>query len=233
MAAQSSSSLPAKASRSRFDARLTLDRERFARLRDDALGRVVNAEPAHDALHVRRVMAHARTIAAAEGADVDIVETAALLHELHNLPKDHPDSALSGERCADEAAALLRAYGYDDPFVTRVEYCIRVHSFSRGIVPETLEARVLQDADRLDAIGAIGIARCFATTAVMGRPFYAVDDPFCRERAPVDKEFAVDHFYKKLLLVGERMHTGTALRMARERTDFLRQYLQQLEREIT
>ena len=194
---------------------------------------MVNAEPAHDALHVRRVMAHARTIATAEGADVDVVETAALLHELHNLPKDHPDSALSGERCADEAAALLRAYSCDDPFVTRVEYCIRVHSFSRGIVPETLEARVLQDADRLDAIGAIGIARCFATTAVMGRPFYAVDDPFCRERAPVDKEFAVDHFYKKLLLVGERMHTGTALRMARERTDFLRQYLQQLEREIT
>lgn len=211
---------------------MAIERERFDRLRDDALARIVDAEPAHDALHVRRVMAHARAIAASEGADVDVVETAALLHELHNLPKDHPDSALSGERCADEAAALLRAHGYDEPFVARVAYCIRVHSFSRGVMPETLEARVLQDADRIDAIGAIGIARCFATTAVMGRPFYAVDDPFCRERAPVDKEFAVDHFYKKLLLVGERMHTATARRMAAERTDFLRLYLQQLEREI-
>jgi uncharacterized protein len=212
---------------------MAIERERFDRLSADALARIVHAEPAHDALHVRRVMAHARTIAAAEGADVDVVETAALLHELHNLPKDHPDSALSGERCGDEAAALLRAYGYDERFVARVAYCIRVHSFSRGVVPETLEARVLQDADRIDAIGAVGIARCFATTAVMGRPFYAVDDPFCRERAPVDKEFAVDHFYKKLLLVGERMHTATARRMATERSDFLRLYLQQLEREIS
>jgi uncharacterized protein len=210
-----------------------MDRERFARLSADALARIVHAEPAHDALHVRRVMAHARTIATAEGAEVEVAETAALLHELYNLPKDHPDSALSGERCADEAAALLCAHGYDDSFVSRVEYCIRVHPFSRGVVPETLEARVLQDADRLDAIGAVGIARCFATTGVMERPFYAVDDPFCRQRAPVDKEFAVDHFYKKLLLVGDRMHTATALRMARERSDFLRLFLQQLEREIS
>jgi uncharacterized protein len=65
--------------------------------------------------------------------------------------------------------------------------CIREHAFSRGIVPRTLEGRVVQDADRLDAIGAIGIARCMATCADMKRPFYSPEDPFCRAREPNDK----------------------------------------------
>jgi uncharacterized protein len=209
-----------------------MDRDRFQRLNDEALARVAAADAAHDALHVRRVMASAQRIAAAEGADVDVAVTAALLHELFNHPKDHPDSARSGDVCAEHAAELMRAHGCDEDFTARVAYCIRVHSFSRGIVPETLEARVLQDADRLDAIGAVGVARCFATTATMRRPFYALDDPFCRTRAPDDKQWAVDHFYKKLLRIGDGLHTATARAMARERLEFLRAFLTQLEREI-
>jgi uncharacterized protein len=210
-----------------------MDRERFERLEADVWVRLTDAEPAHDALHVRRVMATARRIAEDEGADVDVVVTAALLHELFNYPKGHPDAARSGEICAEQAAALLAEQGFDSEFVERVGYCIRVHPFSRGIVPETLEAKVLQDADRLDAIGAIGIARCFATSAAMKRPFYATDDPFCREREPDDKMWGIDHFYNKLLRVAEGLHTHTGCAMAEERVRFMRAYLAQLERELS
>jgi uncharacterized protein len=206
--------------------------DRFARLRADALARIAGAEPAHDALHVERVMTSARRIAAAERANVDVCVTAALLHELFNYPKSHPDSSRSGDICADHAAAMLREHDFDDAFIERIAYCIRVHSFSRGIMPETLEAKVLQDADRLDAIGAIGIARCFATSADMKRPFYAPDDPFCRERAPDDKQWGIDHFYKKLLRIGDGLHTATACAIAAERIAFMRAYLDQLEREV-
>ncbi|MGZ3428299.1 MAG: HD domain-containing protein [Polyangia bacterium] len=206
--------------------------DRFGTLRAAALARIAGAEPAHDALHVGRVMASARRIATAEGADVDVCVTAALLHELFNHPKSHPESSRSGDVCAEHATALLREHGYDEAFTARVAYCIRVHSFSRGIFPETLEAKVLQDADRLDAIGAIGIARCFATSADMKRPFYAPDDPFCRTREPDDKQWGLDHFYKKLLRIGDGLHTATARAIAAERVAFMRAYLDQLEREL-
>jgi uncharacterized protein len=184
-------------------------------------------------LHVARVMASARRIAAAEGADVDVCVTAALLHELFNYPKSHPESSRSGDVCAEHAVALMREQRhFDDAFINSVAYCIRVHSFSRGIVPETLEAKVLQDADRLDAIGAIGIARCFATSADMKRPFYAPTDPFCRTREPDDKQWGIDHFYRKLLRIGDGLHTATARAIAAERIAFMRAYLDQLEREI-
>ena len=206
--------------------------ERFTRLHADAIARIAGAEPAHDALHVARVMASARRIAAAEHADVDVCVTAALLHELFNYPKSHPESSRSGAVCAEHAVALLGEHGYDEAFTARVAYCIRVHSFSRGILPETLEARVLQDADRLDAIGAIGIARCFATSADMKRSFYAPHDPFCRAREPDDKQWGIDHFYRKLLRIGDGLHTATARAIAAERIAFMRAYLDQLEREI-
>ncbi|HEX6835677.1 MAG TPA: HD domain-containing protein [Polyangia bacterium] len=205
---------------------------RFADLEAAAMAHVAGAGPAHDELHVRRVMESARRIASAEGADVDVCVTAAMLHELFNYPKDHPDSAQSGDVCAEHAVVLLREHGYDERFIAPVAYCIRVHSFSRGVLPETLEAKVLQDADRLDAIGAIGIARCFATSAEMKRPFYAPDDPFCRARPPDDKQWGIDHFYRKLLRIGDGLHTATARAIAAERIAFMRAYLDQLEREI-
>jgi uncharacterized protein len=205
---------------------------RFEALAKEAMARLEGADPAHDALHVRRVTASARRIAEAEHADVEIATTAALLHELFNYPKGHPESARSGEVCAEHARALLASHGFAGAFADRVAYCIEVHPFSRGILPETLEGRVLQDADRLDAIGAIGIARCFATTADMKRPFYAEDDPFCRARVPDDKQWGLDHFYRKLLTIEATLHTETARALARERQAHMRAFLEQLEREI-
>jgi uncharacterized protein len=191
-----------------------------------------SADPGHDILHVHRVVANAQIIGAAEGVDAEVVLPAALLHELFNYPKDHPESANSGEVCAERATDVLRDLGFGEDAIARIAYCIRVHPFSRGIVGETLEARVLQDADRLDALGAIGIARVFSTGSAMGRPFYAEHDPFCETRPPNDKAFTLDHFYRKLLKLPTTMHTATARQMAEERVGFLHVFLGQLRREI-
>lgn len=202
------------------------------RLRLFALRACAGRPPAHDAQHVERVAASARTIALAEGARVDVAVAAALLHELVNLPKDHPDSARSGDLSAEEAARVLADHGVAGELAAAVVTCIRDHAFSKGARPESLEVAVLQDADRLDAIGAIGVARCFATCSDMQRPFYSSDDPFCRARTPNDKEFGIDHFFRKLLKIEDGLHTATAKRLGRARTEFLRVFLAQLESEL-
>lgn len=183
--------------------------------------------PAHDFSHVERVMRRAEHIARAEGARIDVAVTAALVHELVNLPKHHPDSHRSGDLCASAVRDLLGG----DPIAEDVAACVRDHAFSKGSAPCTREAAILQDADRLDAIGAIGIARCFATTTEMMRPLYAPEDPFCRARAPDDKQWGLDHFFRKLLRI--EFHTATARVLGEERKAFLRTYLAQLERELT
>jgi uncharacterized protein len=207
------------------------DEDLLARLDDVSKERAL-ADPAHDHAHVRRVVANARAIAIEEGADRFVCEAAATLHELFSYPKSHPDSARSGEVCAEHAREVLAAHGCGAARIDAIAYAIGVHPFSLGIVPETIEARILQDADRLDAIGAIGIARCFATCAEMKRPFYAPDDPFCRVRSPDDKQWGIDHFYRKLLRIGDGLHTPRARAIAAERTAFMRGFLEELATEV-
>lgn len=207
-----------------------LEDQVIASLRAIARARA-SADPAHDWLHVTRVERAAVHIAQEEGADVQVVRVAALLHELVNLPKSHPESSRSGELCAAEALVVLGSVGADAGAAERVARCIRVHGWSAGQAPPDREAAVLQDADRLDAIGAIGVARCFATCQSMGRPFYDAQDPFCARRTPDDRAFGIDHFYKKLLRIPDRLHTATARSLAQDRAAFLRAFLEQLARE--
>ena len=131
------------------------------------------------------------------------------------------DPGLSGQTITLTSAAL-----------PAIRHAIEAHSFSAGIAPETLEAKVVQDADRLDALGAIGLARCIAVGAALGRPVYEPNDPFCRERVPDDRGASVDHFYTKLLKLAGTMQTAAGRREAERRTAFLRAFLAQLESEI-
>jgi uncharacterized protein len=204
----------------------------WARLVARARQRAEGAEPAHDWFHVERVVANAITIATSENANVAIAATAALLHELFNLPKSHPDSSSAGDVCAEHARAVLLGEGAPADIVEPVVSAIRDHAFSKAVIPEALESRVLQDADRLDAIGAIGLARMWATCAEMKRPFYAPDDPFCATRPPDDKSWGLDHVFKKLLVVPERLHLPTSRRLADGRVRFLRDFVEQLRSEI-
>lgn len=204
----------------------------FARLREEAEARARGSEPAHDFFHVLRVCHNARLLARAEDADESVVVTAALLHELFTLPKGHPDSSRAGDTCAVHARELLTRVGADAAFSERVALAIRDHAFSKGVTPESLEAKLLQDADRLDALGAIGLARMWATCADMKRPFYSPDDPFCEAREPDDKSWGLDHVYTKLLRLPDRLHSGEARRIAASRVAVMQEFLRALRREI-
>jgi len=211
---------------------VTVDQSLLDRLRSVAESRCTGNGPAHDFLHILRVTATARRIGLIESAGLDIVVPAALLHELFNYPKGHPLSHLSGEVCAEHAGDVLRQNHYPAHLIDPIRDCIRTHAFSRGIMPETIEGKVLQDADRLDAIGAIGIARCFATCAEMGVPFYNPDDPFCDAREPDDKRWGLDHFYRKLLRIPDALHTATARAIANDRIRIMEAFLAHLGQEI-
>lgn len=190
------------------------------------------ADPAHDFSHVQRVYRNARIIGREESADMRVLLWAALLHDVgsekkNNIKQGAPDD--SGKRTLE---AFLEAVGLDEAAREKVQYAVDVHRFSRGIIPVTLEARVLQDADRLDAIGAIGIARVFLTGGVLRRELYHPDDPFCRKREPDDGKWNLDHFYRKLLKLESGMHTESGKRMAARRTAVMNRFLQDLEAEI-
>lgn len=204
----------------------------LARIRAAGLEACAQRPPAHDALHVLRVERLARAIALAEGARVDVVLAAATLHELVNLPKSHPESHRSGDLCAEAAARLLAELGAPGDFAREVVLCIRDHAFSKGARPESLEAAIVQDADRLDAIGAVGIARAFATCTEMQRPFYEPNDPFARRREIDDKQWGLDHFFRKLLRIESGLHTVKARELAKPRVEAMQAYLRALEGEL-
>lgn len=190
------------------------------------------ADPGHGIAHLERVVATAMRLAAEEEADVEVVWPAAWLHDCVHVAKDSPDRAHASRLAADRAVRFLESAGYPAPHLAGIRHAIEAHSFSAGIAPQTSEAKVVQDADRLDALGAIGLARCIAVGAVLGRPVYEPQDPFCRSRAPDDRGASVDHFYAKLLKLAGTMQTAAGRREAERRTAFLRAFLAQLESEI-
>ena len=126
------------------------------------------ADGAHDLGHLRRVWTRAQLIAMDEPCDLDILLAACMFHDLVNLPKSHPERARASTLSAEAACHFLRADGFPEDKLSAVGHAIAAHSFSAGITPMTTEARVLQDADRLEALGAIGIARMFHVSGAMG-----------------------------------------------------------------
>ncbi len=186
----------------------------------------------HDWGHIERVVVNARRLAEAEGADLRVVELAAWMHDVVNLPKDHPERASASTKSAEAACQWLQGR-LEEERVELVREAIRCHSFSAGLIPQSLEAKVVSDADNLDALGAIGIARVFEIGGALGKSTLASKDPFCHEREPDDGRYTVDHFYTKLLKLGEWFYTESGRRQAQERLGFMRQFLEILESEVT
>jgi len=192
------------------------------------------ADPAHDFSHSERVLANALKIAAEEGGDTDILTAAAFLHDIANLPKNHPESHLSSGRSAEQAEKILREHGFPIEKIARTKDAILCHSFSRGLTPETHEGRIFQDADRLDSLGAIGIARTFTVGGATNRPLYELEDPFMDNgRAANDKANTLDHFFVKLFKLGEKMQTPTGRKLAEERILRMRRFVEELRSEIS
>ncbi|MEZ4647579.1 MAG: HD domain-containing protein [Candidatus Eisenbacteria bacterium] len=189
-------------------------------------------DSSHGVEHVRRVVRAAKQLAEIEGARFDVVVPAAWLHDCVLVEKSSPDRPRASSLAADRARGFLIESGYSEECVPGIHHAIRAHSFSAGIPPETKEAQVVQDADRLDALGAIGLARCLMVGERMGRPLYDAEDPFCENRTPDDSRSAIDHFYTKLLTLPGTMQTEAGRREAERRASFLRMYLTQLESEL-
>ena len=191
-----------------------------------------DADPGHGPTHLERMVATALRLAEEEGARLEVVLPAAWLHDCVHVAKDSPERSRASRLAADHALHFLEDAGYPPACLPEIRHAIEAHSFSAGIAPRTVEAKVVQDADRLDALGAIGLARCLAVGTALGRPLYEPVDPFCRTRDPDDRGASVDHFYAKLLKLAASMQTTAGRREAARRTKFLESFLAQLESEI-
>lgn len=193
---------------------------------------VEGRDPAHDFEHILRVYRNAEFIGEREGADMETLLAAALLHDLVVYPKGSAKSSKSADDSADMAEKILQDYGCPREKIAKITYCIRTHSYSKRLIPATLEGKILQDSDRLDALGAIGIARTFSVGGAESRRFYNPDDPFCKSGKPDDSRWTLDHFQSKLLRLKNSMHTQTASEMAAERTEFMELFIERLQKEI-
>jgi uncharacterized protein len=203
--------------------------DRFAAFLDDQME---GSDAAHDRAHIERVVHTGRQLARAEGAQREVVVPAAWLHDCVVLPKDHPDRSQAATRAAEAARRFLAEAGYPDPWHDTIAHAIAAHSHSGDVAPETTEAKVVQDADRLDALGAVGLARCFMVGGALDHALYRPDDPFCNARPPDDSSYTLDHLYAKLLDLPATMQTDAGRVEAERRVQFMRTYLSQLADEI-
>jgi uncharacterized protein len=190
------------------------------------------ADGAHDLAHLLRVWHNVRAIATVEGGRPDILAAATLLHDCVAVEKSSPLRSRASSLAAERAAEILGRLGWPNEAITEVAHAIAAHSFSAGIAPTTLEARILQDADRLDALGHIGIARCFYIAGRMGSAIYHPDDVSAARRPLDDTRYALDHFRTKLMRLGEGFQTATGSRMAADRTRVMAAFLDGFEAEL-
>ncbi|MGO4441136.1 HD domain-containing protein [Rhizobium sp. RAF56] len=179
----------------------------------------------HDIAHILRVYRNAMRINREEGGDAKILTAAVLLHDCVAVEKNSPLRARASALAAAKASGILEELGWGQEDIARVSHAIVAHSFSAGIEPETLEAKILQDADRLDAIGMVGAARCFYIAGRLGSGLYDPLDPLAQSRPLDDKRFAIDHFETKLFKLADGFQTEAGRALARERHDRLKTVL--------
>ncbi len=204
-----------------------------ASLRDVVQKMATGADAAHDLAHSDRVWALARSIAIGEAFELTpVLLCAAYLHDLVSLPKDHPKREKAAMMSASAAGPVMQALGLSPTEIARTRHAIEAHSYSGGAPASSVEAKILRDADRLEALGAIGIARCFAVSGALDRPLFHSEDPFARSRDLDDTAYALDHFAVKLLKLPDTFLTPTGRKLAEERAARMRRYLADLASEL-
>ena len=189
----------------------------FGELAGKLLPLLSGSDGAHDLSHLIRVWRNVKAIQREEGGDLEILAAAVLLHDCVDVPKNSPLRSQASRLAAAEAIARLSALCWNEKRSSWVASTIESHSYSAGVTPSTLEGSILQDADRLDAIGFTGIARCFYTAGRMGSAIYEPSDPRGERRPLNDAAFALDHFPAKLLNLAEGFRTVTGRLLAAQR----------------
>lgn len=195
------------------------------------------ADTIHDFEHVLRVYRTAERLAAAEGADLEIVRTAALLHDVCGAMPGSKERAEHHIASAAFAAQVLQEAGWPAERIQAVQHCIRAHRFRSKAdeQPQSLEARVLFDADKLDVLGAIGVARTIGYASLAGQPAYAEpSEQFIKtgEKLPGEPHSAYHEHLFKLRRIKDRLFTASARRLAEDRDAYIEAYFQRLAAEI-
>ncbi len=195
-----------------------------------------NTDAVHDFSHIERVYAMSERLAIAEGADLEIVHAAALLHDADGTT---PGSEVRLEhhlRSAELAGRILAQEGWPQDRIAAVQHCIRAHRFRDDREPpETIEAKCLFDADKLDVLGAIGAIRVVVYAALAGTPFIAQpSEKFLKtgEEEPGEPHSAYHEYLFKLSKIKERLYTSTAKALAEDRARYLDEFFQQLQAEV-
>lgn len=217
-----------------YHPREVIDIDDWTKLFDAYLANAGGNDAAHDVSHLRRVARTALAIAKRENANALVVLAAAYFHDIMNLPKNHPERNGASVLAARRTLEILEAQfpAFPSELYTKVAHAIEAHSFSAGIEPRSLEARIVQDADRLEALGAIGIARVFYIAGKLGQALFDDTDLLAHHRTLDDKTFAIDHFQVKLLCLHKSMKTSTGMSMARENAKYMIHFLSKLSAEI-
>lgn len=186
----------------------------------------------HDIAHILRVFRNAMRIQAEDGGDGRLLTAAVLLHDCVSVEKNSPVRHQASALAATKASGILAGMGWAERDIAAVAHAITTHSFSANQPPETLEAKILQDADRLDAIGMVGAARCFYIAGRLGSGLYDPLDPLAAHRPLDDKRFAIDHFETKLFKLADQFQTRTGMAMAKARHERLKTVLEMFIDEI-
>jgi len=194
---------------------------------------IAPADAAHDIDHIMRVVKNVIYLTDIEDSNSLVTLPSAWLHDCVAVAKDSPLRAQGSNMAAEAAIKFLAGTAYPEELLPEVFHAIEAHSYTANIPTRTLEAAVVQDADRLDSLGAIGIARCLLVGGRLNRPLCNNEDPFCEEREPDDGQYTIDHFYAKLLKLPETMKTDAGRREAQRRADIMQRYLDDLRKEIT
>ncbi|MDD1966040.1 HD domain-containing protein [Pseudomonas putida] len=190
------------------------------------------ADGSHDVSHLHRVWSNVCAIRDKEGGDHQILLAATLLHDCVAVEKNSPFRASASRLAAAKASELLAEMGWDEERTQAVAHAIEAHSYSANITPTTLEAKILQDADRLDAIGMVGVARLFYVSGRMGSHLYDPADPQSLRRELDDKRFAVDHFTTKIFTLAQGFQTRPGREMAQVRHERAKRFLREFMEEI-
>ena len=189
-------------------------------------------DPAHDWPHIGRVISTAKKLAAGENVDLPCLLAAIYCHDIVNLPKNHPDRSNASVLAAEKAGPLLELAGFNSGEIKKIQQFVIEHSFSKGLKPTSLEAAIVQDSDRLDTLGAIGVLRCASVNTQMKSAFYEPFDPLAEARELDDKKYMVDHYFVKIFKLPELMNTAKGKMEAEKRVVFMKAFLETLMGEI-
>lgn len=190
-------------------------------------------DTAHDLGHYQRVWLNAKAISREmDAGELLVLVAGAYFHDIVNLPKNDPRRSMASKLSADKTRDILTEMEFPEYLIPNICHSIESHSFSAAIEPITLEAKILQDADRLEALGAIGIARCFAVAGQIGCKLFDNDDPLAEYRPLDERKYALDHIEEKLLKLPDMMHTEAGHEMGQARAAYISAFRTQILREI-